>query len=124
MRMLRDNAPQLRSDYSAGYHEAMHSGCAGTRHSGRTGFPVGRIEFQISLAVRPPQLAASFVSNTRLAVVRSFIAESAYHSGLFSICEWCCRCLTEGVLILICQCLIRFRYKQGFADLKFLKEHS
>src|ERR1700722_7821600 len=49
MRMLRGNAPQLRSDYSAGYNEVMHSGCAGTRHSERSSFPVGRIEFQISL---------------------------------------------------------------------------
>src|ERR1700740_2429916 len=68
MRMLRGNAPQLRSDYSAGYNEAMHSGCAGTRHSERSSFPVGQIEFQISLRVRPPQLAASLISNTRLAV--------------------------------------------------------
>src|ERR1700680_2310996 len=84
--MLRDNAPQLRSDYSAGYNEAMHSGCAGARHSERSSFPVGRIEFQISLRVRPPRLAASFISKTRLArAIRSFMAGSAYHTAIFNL---------------------------------------
>src|SRR3984893_10104118 len=59
MRMLRDNAPKLRSDYSAGYNEAMHSGGAGTGRSERSRFPVRRLEFQISLRVRPPQLAVN-----------------------------------------------------------------
>src|ERR1700676_179696 len=103
MRMLRGNAPQLRSDYSAGYNEAMHSGCAGTPNSGRSRLPVGRIEFQISLRVRPPQLAPSFISIlgfvVLIAVNPLFMPGSAYHTGLFSICEWCCPCLTAVVLI-------------------------
>src|ERR1700739_4646257 len=85
MRMLRGNAPQLRSYYSAGYNEAMHSGCAGTRHSERSSFPVGQIEFQISLRVRPPQLAASSIASWRRNVAVWHFSDMA-------------RCLTLGPL--------------------------
>ena len=49
MRMLRGYALQIRPDFSAGYNEAPHSGCAGTRNSRRSRFPFGRIGFQITL---------------------------------------------------------------------------
>lgn len=49
MRMLRGYALQIRPDFSAGYNEASHSGCAVTRNSRRSRFPFGRIGFQITL---------------------------------------------------------------------------
>jgi len=47
--MLRGYALQIRPDFSAGYNEASHSGCAVTRNSRRSRFPFGRIGFQITL---------------------------------------------------------------------------
>src|ERR1700682_2342976 len=81
MRMLRGYALQVRPDFSAGYNEASHSGCAGTRHSGRSRLPVGRIEFQISLRVRPPQLATSFISILGFVVVLIAV-NPLVHGGL------------------------------------------
>jgi hypothetical protein len=124
MRMLRGNAPQLRSYYSAGYNEAMHSGCAGTRHSERSSFPIGQIEFQISLRVRPPQLAASLISNTRLAV------NPLVHGGL-CISHWPIFNLRVVLSAFDRSCPNlnlsvpnSFSVQTRFAELKFVKEHS
>src|SRR6266851_10397371 len=47
--MLRGYALQIRPEFSAGYNEAPHSGCAGTLNSRRSRFPFGRIGIQITL---------------------------------------------------------------------------